>query len=49
MPHELNDWQREVRVETLFALLTRHTNEGILNRIVTRDEKWILYDNRESS
>lgn len=33
MPHELNDRQREVRVETSLALL-RHTIEGILNRIL---------------
>ena len=39
VPHELNDRQREVRVETCLALLNRHTNEGILNRIVTCDEK----------
>ncbi|CAH0690202.1 unnamed protein product [Spodoptera exigua] len=47
--HELNDRQREVRVETCFALLNRHTNGGILNRIVTCDEKWILFDNRKRS
>lgn len=49
VPHELNDRQREVRVETCLALLNRHTNEGILNRIVTCDEKWILFDNRKRS
>ena len=49
VPHELNDRQRQVRVETCRALLNRHTNEGILNRIVTCDEKWILFDNRKRS
>ena len=49
VPHELNDRQREVRVEACLALLNRHTNEGILNRIVTCDEKWILFDNRKRS
>lgn len=47
--HELNDRQREVRVETCLAVLNRHTNEGILNRIVTCDGKWILFDNRKCS
>ncbi|XP_050663955.1 histone-lysine N-methyltransferase SETMAR-like [Leptidea sinapis] len=49
VPHELNDRQREVRIETCLVLLNRHTNEGILNRIVTCDEKWILFDNRKRS
>ncbi|XP_045455663.1 histone-lysine N-methyltransferase SETMAR-like [Melitaea cinxia] len=49
VPHELNERQREIRIETCLALLNRHTNEGILNRIVTCDEKWILFDNRKCS
>lgn len=49
VPHELNDQQRDLRVEACIALLNRHRNEGILNRIVTCDEKWILYDNRKRS
>ena len=36
--NELNDRQRDVRVETCLALLNRHTNEGILNRIVTCEQ-----------
>ncbi|XP_045446564.1 histone-lysine N-methyltransferase SETMAR-like [Melitaea cinxia] len=49
VPHELNERQREIRVETCFALLNRHTNEGTFNRIVTCDEKCILFDNRKRS
>ncbi|CAG5047662.1 unnamed protein product [Parnassius apollo] len=48
-PHKLNDRQREVRVETCLALLNRHTNEGILNRIVTCAEQWILFNNPKRS
>lgn len=36
-------------LEINYSLLFRHNNEGILNRIVTCDEKWILYDNRRHS
>ncbi|XP_045455594.1 histone-lysine N-methyltransferase SETMAR-like [Melitaea cinxia] len=39
VPYEFNERQRKIRVETYLALLNRHTNEGILNRIVTCDEK----------
>ncbi|CAH2084588.1 unnamed protein product [Euphydryas editha] len=49
VPHELNERQREIRVETCLALLHRRTNEGILKRIVTCDETWILFDNRKRS
>ncbi|XP_045446270.1 histone-lysine N-methyltransferase SETMAR-like [Melitaea cinxia] len=53
LPHELNECQREIRVcvsvETCLALLNRHTNEGILNRIATCDEKWILFDDKCSA
>lgn len=47
VPHDLTDLQKETRVETCVALLNRYRNEGILDRIVTCDEKWILYDNRK--
>ncbi|XP_045542116.1 histone-lysine N-methyltransferase SETMAR-like [Papilio machaon] len=45
VPHELNDRQCKVRVKTCLALINRHTNEAILNRIVTCNEKLILFDN----
>jgi [histone H3]-lysine36 N-dimethyltransferase SETMAR len=45
VPHDLTDLQKETRVETCVSLLNRYTNEGIFDRIVTCDEKRILYDN----
>jgi histone-lysine N-methyltransferase SETMAR len=47
VPYELTEQQQQTRVDACINLLNRHTNEGILNRIVTCDEKWILYDNRK--
>jgi histone-lysine N-methyltransferase SETMAR len=49
VPHELSEADQQTRVDCCFALLNRHNNEGILNRIITCDEKWILYDNRKRS
>jgi [histone H3]-lysine36 N-dimethyltransferase SETMAR len=46
-PHDLTYLQKETRVETCVAMLNRYRNEGTLGRIVTCDEKWILYDNRK--
>jgi [histone H3]-lysine36 N-dimethyltransferase SETMAR len=47
VPHDLTVLQKETRLETCVALLNRYRNEGILDRIVTYDEKWILYENRK--
>ncbi|KAJ0173543.1 hypothetical protein K1T71_010692 [Dendrolimus kikuchii] len=49
VPHELSAANRQTRVNCCVTLLNRHNNEGILNRIITCDEKWILYDNRKCS
>jgi histone-lysine N-methyltransferase SETMAR len=49
VPHELSAANRQTRVDCCVTLLNRHNNEGILNRIITCDEKWILYDNRKRS
>lgn len=49
VPHELTEANQQTRVACCVSLLNRHNNEGILNRIVTCDEKWILYDNRKRS
>ncbi|KAJ0182547.1 hypothetical protein K1T71_001916 [Dendrolimus kikuchii] len=47
--HELSAANRQTRVNCCITLLNRHNNAGILNRIITCDEKWILYDNRKRS
>ncbi|XP_025154763.1 histone-lysine N-methyltransferase SETMAR-like [Harpegnathos saltator] len=49
VPHELTERHKLRRMEINSSLLSRHNNEGILNRIVTCDEKWVLYDNRRRS
>ncbi|KAL0893266.1 hypothetical protein ABMA27_014864 [Loxostege sticticalis] len=38
----------QTRVDFCVTFLNRHNNEGILNRIITCDEKRILYDNRNA-
>ena len=47
--HELNDNQKNRRFEVSSTLVLRNKNDPFLKRIVTCDEKWILYDNRRRS
>ena len=37
------------RFDACVSLLSRNKGEPFLHRIVTYDEKWILYDNRKRS
>uniref|UniRef100_A0A0N5C6I1 HTH_48 domain-containing protein n=1 Tax=Strongyloides papillosus TaxID=174720 RepID=A0A0N5C6I1_STREA len=48
-PHELNDYQKLSRYEICSSLILRNKNDPFLGRLITCDEKWILYDNRKRS
>ena len=45
VPHQLTDEQKSMRVMIANSNLIRHDKEPYLKRLVTSDEKWILYEN----
>ncbi len=49
VPHELNEQQKRRRLEVCFTPLLRNKHEPLLDRIVTCDEKCILYGNQRRS
>ncbi|KFM57872.1 Mariner Mos1 transposase, partial [Stegodyphus mimosarum] len=48
VPHELTEKNLSDRVRMCSSHLIRHNVESFLNRLVTGDEKWILYENIKS-
>lgn len=44
-PHLLNNQQKFQRVSICSNLLTRNEKDPFIERIITGDEKWVLYDN----
>ncbi|XP_017752725.1 PREDICTED: histone-lysine N-methyltransferase SETMAR-like [Eufriesea mexicana] len=45
--HNLLEEKKTNRSTTCNLLLQRHNTEAFFDRLVTGDEKWVLYDNRE--
>ena len=48
IPYALTESNMRQRVEICTSLLTRHNTEPFLDRVVTCDEKWVLYVNSKS-
>ena len=46
VPHVLNENQKNRRFKPSFPHILRNRNDPFLDRIVTTDENWIMYDNR---
>ena len=45
IPHKLSPHQLQLSVNTCMALLTSHRNYQWLHKLITGDEKWVLYAN----
>lgn len=45
LPHELNESQLQKRVDICDVLLRKYSEDPFLRRMITGDEKWILYKN----
>lgn len=49
VPHNLSDDNKLSRITICSANFSRHQNEPFLDRLLTCDEKWILYSNSKRS
>ena len=49
VPHTLLDVHKKQRVAACMSLLSRHRTASIFNRVLTSDEKWVLYDTPKRS
>ena len=49
IPHELNENHKMHRFEIASSLILRYNNNPFIDRIVTCDEKWIMYHNQDRS
>jgi len=47
VPHQLTEKQQIKRVNIATSLLTRQHAQDILDRVITGDEKWILYEDNK--
>ncbi|XP_035740254.1 histone-lysine N-methyltransferase SETMAR-like [Vespa mandarinia] len=45
VPHVLTERNLCCRVDVCDSLLKRHENDPFLKRIITEDEKWVVYNN----
>lgn len=45
VPHQLTEINKQNRLNHTLSLLARNKNEPFLDRLVTGDEKWVLYNN----
>ncbi|GFX80052.1 histone-lysine N-methyltransferase SETMAR [Trichonephila clavipes] len=45
VPHNLSEENRANRSTTCNVLLQRYNTEQFFNRLITAEEKWVLYDN----
>jgi len=45
IPHELSEDNKNRRRDTAFTLLSKFQKKDFLQKIITGNDKWILYDN----